>query len=100
MPVYEYECNACGSRTEAIQKFSDDPLTECVKCGGVLRKLISNTAFVLKGSGWYADGYATPAPPAPKEEKAKAAGNGGNGNKPGTKKDPKKSSKKPAKAEK
>ncbi|MEM9300582.1 MAG: zinc ribbon domain-containing protein [Pseudomonadota bacterium] len=55
MPIYEYECDACGSRFEAIQKISDDPLTECRKCGatGSVRKLVSAAAFRLKGSGWY-----------------------------------------------
>jgi putative FmdB family regulatory protein len=58
MPVYEYECTSCGEHTEAMQKFSDPPLSECPECGGELRKLISSTSFVLKGSGWYADGYS------------------------------------------
>ena len=61
MPVYEYECTSCGKHTEAMQKFSDPPLAECPDCGCGLRKLISNTSFVLKGSGWYADGYSAPS---------------------------------------
>lgn len=54
MPIYEYKCNACGHQLEAIQKFSDDPLVECPECGKPrLQKLISSSAFQLKGSGWY-----------------------------------------------
>ena len=58
MPIYEYECEACGRIEEAIQKFSDRPLTKCSHCSGKLHRLISQSAFHLKGSGWYADGYA------------------------------------------
>ena len=58
MPIYEYECETCGRIEEAIQKFSDRPLTECSHCSGRLHRLISQSSFHLKGSGWYADGYA------------------------------------------
>ena len=58
MPIYEYECTQCGRIEEAIQKFSDRPLTKCRHCSGKLHRLISQSAFHLKGSGWYADGYA------------------------------------------
>lgn len=57
MPIYEYECLACGKTTEAIQKFSDALLDTCPECGGQLKKLISNTTFVLKGTGWYVTDY-------------------------------------------
>ena len=54
MPIYEYECKACGYRLEAIQKISDDPLTECPECNkSELKKLISASGFRLKGGGWY-----------------------------------------------
>jgi len=54
MPIYEYQCDNCGGVFEAIQKFSDDPLTECRLCGhNGVRKLLSAPAFRLKGSGWY-----------------------------------------------
>jgi putative FmdB family regulatory protein len=54
MPIYEYQCEKCEGTFEAIQKFSDDPLTECRLCGdGAVRKLLSAPAFRLKGSGWY-----------------------------------------------
>jgi putative FmdB family regulatory protein len=58
MPLYEYECEACGNRFEAIQKFSDPPLEACPKCGGKVRKLIAAPAFQFKGSGWYITDYA------------------------------------------
>ena len=54
MPIYEYECQSCGHRLEAIQKLSDDPLTDCPTCATpALRKLVSAAAFRLKGGGWY-----------------------------------------------
>ena len=59
MPIYEYRCLDCQSEHEFIQKFSDPPKTKCPKCGGKLEKLISNTSFVLKGSGWYVTDYAS-----------------------------------------
>ena len=58
MPLYEYQCRDCGRRLEIIQKFSDDPLTECSECGGTLEKVLSAPAFHLKGSGWYKTDYA------------------------------------------
>ncbi len=58
MPIYEYECLQCGSIEEALQKVSDKPLTRCRQCSGKLRKMISNTTFHLKGSGWYVTDYA------------------------------------------
>lgn len=61
MPIYEYECAKCGAIEEALQKFSDKPLTSCRHCSGKLRKLISHNAFHLKGSGWYVTDYAKKA---------------------------------------
>jgi putative FmdB family regulatory protein len=58
MPLYEYECDACGHRFEVIRKFSDAPLDACVKCGGPVRKLMSSPAIQFKGSGWYITDYA------------------------------------------
>jgi putative FmdB family regulatory protein len=58
MPIYEYQCAACGQVVERWQKISDAPLTECPACGGGLHKLISSCAFHLKGSGWYVTDYA------------------------------------------
>ena len=54
MPIYEYECGACGARHEFIQKFSDGPKRKCPACGANrLKRLVSAAAFHLKGSGWY-----------------------------------------------
>ncbi len=54
MPIYHYVCGACGHDLEALQKVSDDPLTDCPSCGKpALRKQITAAAFRLKGTGWY-----------------------------------------------
>jgi putative FmdB family regulatory protein len=54
MPLYEYRCDACEHEFEALQKMSDEPLTECPQCGAnELRKLVSAAGFRLKGEGWY-----------------------------------------------
>jgi putative FmdB family regulatory protein len=53
VPTYEYACAECGERLEAVQKFSDDPLTECPACQGRLRKVFSPVGIVFKGSGFY-----------------------------------------------
>ena len=53
MPTYQYACTACGEQSEAVQAFSDAPLTECSACGGRLRKVFSAVGVVFKGSGFY-----------------------------------------------
>jgi putative FmdB family regulatory protein len=59
MPLYEYQCDACGGRIERIRKFSDPPLDEpCPSCGGHLTKLLSSPAIQFKGAGWYVTDYA------------------------------------------
>lgn len=58
MPIYEYQCESCGERTELIQRFDDPPATHCPRCGGSLRKLLSAPSFQFKGSGWYVTDYA------------------------------------------
>jgi putative FmdB family regulatory protein len=58
LPLYEYQCEACGSRFERIQKYSDPPIAVCSSCGGSVRKLISSPAFQFKGTGWYVTDYA------------------------------------------
>jgi putative FmdB family regulatory protein len=57
MPLYEYQCDACGHRFEKIQKFSDPLETICPVCGGVVRKLMSSPAIQFKGSGFYITDY-------------------------------------------
>lgn len=72
MPIYEYECTKCGKLEEVYQKFSDKPLTKCKQCSGKLHKLISQSSFHLKGTGWYVTDYANKSRPnsaaAPKKK--------------------------------
>ena len=53
MPTYQYTCTDCGEPVEAVQKFTDEPLTVCAACGGKLRKVFSPVGIVFKGSGFY-----------------------------------------------
>lgn len=71
MPIYEYKCTNCGYDFEITQKITDKQLRKYEKCGGKLQKVISNTSFVLKGTGWYKTDYANkPTKTDKKEEKA------------------------------
>src|SRR5262245_318138 len=59
MPLYEYQCDACGKRFEVIQKFSDAPADTCRVCGkGPVQRLMSSPAIQFKGSGWYITDYS------------------------------------------
>jgi putative FmdB family regulatory protein len=58
MPLYEYQCDACGNRFEKIVQFSDPPLEICPACGGKVQKLFSSPAIQFKGSGFYITDYA------------------------------------------
>jgi putative FmdB family regulatory protein len=69
LPTYEYACTSCGHRLEAVQTFTDDPLTECPECGSPLRKVYGAVGIVLKGSGFY------------KTDSRAAAGSNGSGKK-------------------
>ncbi|MGW1837863.1 FmdB family zinc ribbon protein [Streptomyces sp. BBFR2] len=53
MPTYQYQCTECGQGHEAVQKFTDDALTECPRCQGRLKKVFSAVGIVFKGSGFY-----------------------------------------------
>jgi putative FmdB family regulatory protein len=53
MPTYEYACSKCGHEFEAVQSFSDAPITVCPKCGGEVKKVFSNVGVVFKGAGFY-----------------------------------------------
>ena len=57
MPIYEYRCQSCGKEFEEWQKFSDPPVEKCSDCGGKTCRLISQSTFVLKGTGWYVTDY-------------------------------------------
>jgi len=58
MPIYEYKCEICGLKFEKMQSFTDEPIRVCPLCGGSVKKLISRSSFILKGTGWYATDYA------------------------------------------
>src|SRR5882757_5203528 len=102
MPVYEYQCKACGRDFEYQQRMSDPDKTTCEVCGGALDRLISRTAFALKGGGWYKDLYASPKPETGGKGDGKADGaaeakGDGKADKPGAKADaPAASADKPA----
>lgn len=62
MPIYEYQCAACGHKLEKLQKVSDEPLTVCPACSEAkLKKLVSAAGFRLKGGGWYETDFKTKA---------------------------------------
>lgn len=72
MPLYEYQCTACGKIEEVIQKFSDAPLSTCRHCSGKLNKLISQSSFHLKGTGWYVTDYSNKSTEGAKGKKSEA----------------------------
>lgn len=81
MPLYEYECDACGQRFEAIRKFSESDLDVCSLCGkGPVRRLMSSPAIQFKGTGWYITDYSskgkagTESSSSPKGEKKSESG--------------------------
>ena len=92
MPIYEYRCSSCGHELEALQKLSEAPLLACPSChADALVKLVSASAFQLKGSGWYATdfkGGSKPAADKPAAE-AKPAGDGPSESKSDSKSDSK-----------
>ncbi|MGD9824456.1 FmdB family zinc ribbon protein [Desulfobacter sp.] len=69
MPVYEYQCSGCGHIEEVFQKISESPLEVCTMCNGKLKKIISQSTFHLRGSGWYVTDYGgTQSGSKPKEQ--------------------------------
>lgn len=94
MPTYEYECQSCHERVEAVQKFTDAALTTCPLCGGELRKVFSAVGIVFKGSGFYKNdsrgsspGSTTAAPaattpPVPASSPSSGADGGSTSNAP------------------
>jgi len=89
MPIYEYQCSACGHELEALQKMSDDALVYCPECHAeTLKKKISAAAFQLKGSGWYETDFKNSGA-KPKEKsngkEAKKSSNKGASSKPASK---------------
>lgn len=74
MPIYEYLCESCGMVNEKLQKLNDPPPGRCDECGSKkLAKLVSRSAFQLKGGGWYSDLYASKKKEAPAKEGAEPA---------------------------
>jgi putative FmdB family regulatory protein len=77
VPTYQYACTDCGERLEAVQKFTDDPLSVCPSCGGKLRKVFSPVGIVFKGSGFYRTDSRSS-----QKETAAASANGSDSKKP------------------
>ncbi len=75
MPIYEYRCEKCGKEFEAWQRISDEPIENCSECGGAARKLISQSTFVLKGSGWYVTDYGNRSSAAAASKTNSSSGN-------------------------
>ncbi|MFC4148520.1 FmdB family zinc ribbon protein [Micromonospora mangrovi] len=73
MPTYQYACTACGQQLEAVQSFSDEPLTECPACAGRLRKVFNSVGVVFKGSGFYRTDSRSSGSDAGKNTAAKPA---------------------------
>ncbi|MET7939059.1 FmdB family zinc ribbon protein [Streptomyces sp. NPDC005302] len=76
MPTYQYQCTECGEGLEAVQKFTDDALTECPNCSGRLKKVFSAVGIVFKGSGFYRNdsrGSSSSSSPASKPSTSTAA---------------------------
>lgn len=74
MPIYEYRCMRCNEQFEITQRITDDPLSTCELCGSQLKRLITNTSFVLKGGGWYVTDYPSSDRKKAMEEKKKTTG--------------------------
>ena len=74
MPTYEYRCRACGHEFEREQRITDDPVKTCPECRSrKVKKLISQTSFVLKGGGWYSDLYSSSGGKDEKADEGKSA---------------------------
>ncbi|MFF7737894.1 FmdB family zinc ribbon protein [Streptomyces sp. NPDC007984] len=77
MPTYQYQCTECGEGLEAVQKFTDDALTECPNCKGRLKKVFSAVGIVFKGSGFYRNdsrGSSSSSSPAAKSSSTSSSG--------------------------
>ena len=77
MPTYQYRCQGCHHELEAFQKFTDDPLTTCTECGGMLRKVYNPVGIVFKGSGFYATDSRKSSSASAAARDSKATGSGG-----------------------
>ncbi|WP_447135062.1 FmdB family zinc ribbon protein [Micromonospora sp. LZ34] len=89
VPTYQYACTACGHQLEAVQSFSDEPLTECPACEGRLRKVFNSVGIVFKGSGFYrtdsrSSGSDTASNGASKPAKSDSSSSGDSGSSNGS----------------
>ena len=93
MPTYQYQCTECGEGLEAVQKFTDDALTECPNCGGRLKKVFSAVGIVFKGSGFYRnDSRGSSSSSAPASSKPSTSTSSSSESKPSSSSDSKPSS--------
>lgn len=76
MPTYQYRCTECGDELEAVQKFTDEPLSVCPVCNGQLRKLFSAVGVVFKGSGFYKTDSRSSSKPKTAKKDGATTGNG------------------------
>jgi putative FmdB family regulatory protein len=80
VPIYEYVCRKCRKTFEYMQRMSDSPKRKCEACGAqALERLISQTSFHLKGSGWYKDLYSSPKPAGDAKPSGEAKSGGSEG---------------------
>lgn len=82
MPTYQYQCTECGEGLEAVQKFTDDALTECPNCSGRLKKVFSAVGIVFKGSGFYRNdsrGSSSSSSPASSKSSSSSTTSGSSG---------------------
>lgn len=79
MPIYEYLCPSCQHRFEVRQKMSDAPVSACVRCGKTVTKLISPSAIMFKGGGWYVTDYSDKLKPPAQAESADKPADGQKG---------------------
>ncbi|MBI2891502.1 MAG: zinc ribbon domain-containing protein [Nitrospirae bacterium] len=76
MPIYEYSCSSCRHTFEKVQKITAPGSARCPKCGKAARRQISQTSFVLKGTGWYKTDYASGGSSTQKKKEGETAGAG------------------------
>lgn len=77
MPIYEYRCQNCGAEFEEWQRITEPPTCSCKRCGGKASRLISQSTFVLKGSGWYVTDYGKGSQSAPPSKKHNSGSDSG-----------------------
>lgn len=69
MPIYEYQCDTCSHKFEVKQSMKDDPIAACERCGKPVRRIISSSGIMFKGSGWYVTDYSNKMKPPSEGEK-------------------------------